>query len=163
MNKIKRKCLICGKEFLVRKSYLENNKKRFGIETAKYCSKICYYKSPARKPNLGKFGKDSSGWKGGRLYERGYKMILCPDQSHPYGVMKGGNKKYIREHRYIMEQHIGRYLTPKEIIHHKDGNISNNDISNLFITTFSEHSRKHKQEYWDKTKCKGDKDDTKNE
>lgn len=54
-----------------------------------------------------------------------YRMIWMPD--HPYACQNG----YIREHRYVMEQHIGRYLLPEEVVHHIDGNRTNNDISNL--------------------------------
>lgn len=54
-----------------------------------------------------------------------YRMIWMPD--HPHACQNG----YIREHRYVMEQHLGRYLTPKEVVHHKDGDRQNNLISNL--------------------------------
>ena len=43
----------------------------------------------------------------------GYISIFYPD--HPYSSKSG----YIREHRLVMEKHIGRYLTPEEIVHHK--------------------------------------------
>ena len=53
------------------------------------------------------------------------------------------NGKRIDEHRFIMEQHIGRKLKPDEIVHHKDGDKTNNDIGNLELMTTSEHSRMH--------------------
>lgn len=48
-----------------------------------------------------------------------------------------------RLHRYIMEQYIGRKLKSSEIIHHKDGNKLNNNISNLEIITHKDHNKLH--------------------
>ena len=57
------------------------------------------------------------------------------------GYNKNGN---VKEHRYIMEQYLGRKLKENEIVHHKDGNKLNNDISNLEVMTRSEHSKLHR-------------------
>ena len=51
----------------------------------------------------------------------------------------------IKEHRYIVEQKIGRPLEKQEIVHHIDNNRSNNNISNLYLcANKSEHSKIHK-------------------
>lgn len=55
------------------------------------------------------------------------------------------NGKNIREHRAIMQDYLGRELLPTELIHHKDGNKRNNNISNLEILTRSEHLKIHKE------------------
>ena len=57
----------------------------------------------------------------------------------------GGYRKYYgtHEHRYIMEKHLGRQLTPHEVVHHIDGNKQNNNISNLKLMSRSEHIREH--------------------
>lgn len=51
------------------------------------------------------------------------------------------------ECRLIMEKHLGRYLKPTEVIHHKDGNPTNNDITNLeLLSSQSEHTKLHHRE-----------------
>lgn len=48
------------------------------------------------------------------------------------------------EHRAVAEAMIGRPLRPGEIVHHKDGNILNNDPVNLeVLSSQSEHCRVH--------------------
>lgn len=55
---------------------------------------------------------------------------------------KGGAKgKYQYEHILKMEKKLGRSLRPDEIVHHKDGNASNNSDSNLEVTTRSGHNK----------------------
>lgn len=56
------------------------------------------------------------------------------------------NGKTVRAHRLIMENILGRPLTQYEIVHHKDGNKTNNDPSNLEILTRSVHTKLHAPE-----------------
>ena len=48
-------------------------------------------------------------------------------KGHP-AANRGG---YVLAHRVIMEQHLGRLLTSKEIVHHKNEDKQNNAIDNL--------------------------------
>lgn len=62
-----------------------------------------------------------------------YKAIKVDGVKHDY-------------HRWRMEQELGRKLSRNEIVHHKNGNPLDNDISNLEVMSLSEHSRMHKKE-----------------
>jgi hypothetical protein len=42
-----------------------------------------------------------------------------------------------------MERHLGRPLTSKDIVHHKDENKQNNSIDNLELTTRAAHRKVH--------------------
>lgn len=41
------------------------------------------------------------------------------------------NGRYIMEHRHVMEQHLGRTLFATEVVHHRNGNRTDNRLSNL--------------------------------
>lgn len=69
-------------------------------------------------------GSNSPSWKGGRIKTNGYVFIYQPD--HPQAV-----KRYVLEHRLIMEQCLGRYLKPEEVVHHINGITEDNRIENL--------------------------------
>jgi lambda repressor-like predicted transcriptional regulator len=76
-------------------------------------------------------------WNGGRTVDKaGYILVKAPD--HPNVNHQG----YVREHRLVMEQQLGRYLEPGEVVDHIDGNTSNNDPSNLrLFASNAEHLR----------------------
>jgi len=62
-----------------------------------------------------------------RYKAKGYIYIYMPE--HPTANKKG----YIREHRLIMEKHLGRLLQPEELVHHINGIPDDNRIENLML------------------------------
>lgn len=74
-----------------------------------------------------KDGELHTGWKGGRhLNKDGYIEVYQPN--HPFA--RKGNRRVL-EHRLVMEQMIGRYLEPGEVVHHKNGDKQDNRPENL--------------------------------
>lgn len=121
------KCLICGKDQSHRHSIPHG-----------LCQK--HYGRIVRHGDPHYLAKAESG-SGSTFYSEKYKcdinkvLFFCPFR---------GRKITMEIHRFIAEQQIvKRPLGSNEVVHHKDGNHANNDISNLEILTPSEHTREH--------------------
>jgi hypothetical protein len=86
-------------------------------------------------------GVNNGHWKGGRLLRAGYVLLHRPD--HPFAADKG----YVREHRLVMEAHLGRTLLPTEVVHHINGIPDDNRIENLMrFDSPAEHQKWHGDE-----------------
>lgn len=60
-------------------------------------------------------------------------------------ITTGANKGR-SQHVVVMEASVGRRIRSDEVVHHKDHNRANNELSNLQLMTRSEHSRLHRLE-----------------
>ena len=92
----------------------------------------------ARRLNENKIQFKNKGcYKKEKVLMHEYYYVMVKD--HPGGDKDG----YVLEHRYVMEQKIGRYLTNNEIVHHINLNKLDNRIENLQVMTIAEHDKLH--------------------
>lgn len=131
-------CECCGKTVKIYRSPSQLEK-----ATPRFCSLKCLGESQR--------GKCNPSFNGGRhMLKNGYIVVLAPD--HPSADPRG----YVYEHRLVAEETIGRFLIDNEVIHHIDGDKTNNDPSNLHVfPNQSEHMHHHMMgnDYASKKKC----------
>lgn len=143
-------CLNCKKEF-----ELMSCETRVKLNMVHYCSLKC--RDEARKKgknvkckNCGKKfyttrNEYCSKKCSGEYNSKNYKHKLYMENEYLVGYEKGYNKKgNYKVHRKIMEDYLGRRLNKNEVVHHIDGNKTNNDINNLQVMTRAEHSKYHR-------------------
>lgn len=136
------KCELCGLE--CRMQIPATHLKKMHQMTTKQYKKLGYQTlSEARLAQLknspvgsgkekgirGKYGANHPNWKGGHIARSGYKIISKRGKSNLY------------EHRVTAENMIGRPLNSDEVVHHIDGNRSNNHPTNLQVMKKSEHDK----------------------
>lgn len=68
---------------------------------------------------------------GRRIDPDGYVLVTAP-KDHPYARRRSQRQgKLMFEHRLVLEQKLGRYLLPEEVVDHIDGLSLHNDPANL--------------------------------
>jgi len=123
-------CENCGKQII-----------RFKRSDSKFrfCSSKCSLKEAVEiSRRVDRKREKNPWWKGGIRYALGYRFLLRPD--HPRANVKG----YVQEHRLIMEEYLGRYLTDQERVHHINRVKDDNRIENLKLyASQSKHAKVH--------------------
>ena len=106
-----RDCENCGKTFLPRNQTI-----------GRFCSNPCKWAASR--------GEKSPNWQGGKVVNsEGYVRIYKPE--HP----KADHYGYVSEHRFVMEESIGRPLESYETVHHINGVRGDNRLENLQLRT----------------------------
>lgn len=135
-NDIWAACPTCGKERWVRNDTWANQ--HWGKSTGRKCQ-VCSRKS--------RTGSKNPMWKGGRQWTRGYIYILLRPNDFFYSMATA--EGVVMEHRLVMAKSLGRALHSWELVHHKDGDKSNNQLGNLELTTPNGHITDHCKGYRD--------------
>ncbi len=125
MSALIKQCEYCSSDFLTTKQDTVQRKGKY-LNVGRYCSLTCARKARPGYSWRGIRGEKHSAWNGGKCkLKRGYIEIYSPN--HPYAR----GKKYVKEHRLVMENYLGRYLEPWEQVHHRNGIKDDNRIENL--------------------------------
>lgn len=72
----------------------------------------------------------------------GYRLIYDP--THPKAMKNKNWDGFIYEHIKVAEQSIGRQMLSTEVVHHLDGNRTNNRYENLLVLDRGQHGKLHK-------------------
>lgn len=151
MPRMKLVCDHCGKKY---ESYQKGKNFHF-------CSIECRRK--AGKLVASAFSKETRDQKSKQFTEVNQTLLNQPEYIEKSRLTKkrikptkGYSKYYGRhEHRVVAEKKIGRKLQKGEVVHHIDGDKTNNHPNNLQVMTNSEHARLHAEERWIEAKSKG--------
>lgn len=114
---------------------LDRIAKRYGLTRQSVWIRLRRRQAPMRSQK--RFGTDNHFYRGGgrKVTERGYVKIYV------------GSGRWRFEHRVVMERELGRALSPKENVHHLNGDKADNRPANLALMSHSSHSSHHKKGY----------------
>lgn len=86
-------------------------------------------------------GPLNPNWRGGRSTASNGYVLVRVGVGHHLADVRG----YAYEHRMVAERSMGRRLLPHEIVHHIDGNPTNNTPCNLAVLSRGDHMVEHRR------------------
>lgn len=163
---IERKCVCCDSSFFRKLSDRE-----LGLNKGQYCSTKCHYLHKQKvvaciclycatsfvchpatiRAGGGKYcsqscrGRDKSGEK-----SASYKGGTYINSQGYVAYSKKDGRKSVLQHRFFVEQSIGRPLLAHEVVHHKNGIKTDNRLENLELETVFTHHLQHALGRWAK-------------
>lgn len=103
-------------------------------DNAKYVQRVMKKHDAPRLKQAPPSGSRNPAYKNGRRIDRDGYVLVGSGEGHPYARnRKGRTHGLIYEHRLVMEQELGRYLLPSEVVDHIDGLRLHNCPSNLRV------------------------------
>lgn len=109
--------------------------------TPRYVRKVLLKLDLPRRGEGAQPGSANHQYKTGRRIDSdGYVLVTAPSD-HPYARQRTNRAgKLIYEHRLVLEQKLGRYLLPEEVVDHVDGLTLHNAPDNLrLFSSNAEH------------------------
>lgn len=82
-----------------------------------------------------------------------YGPYTRPDGRQHIVAYQNGKRITVSYPRYLMEIVIGHYLEKDEEVHHKDGDFTNNALTNLEIKNSSKHRKEHRKYFGEYVTC----------
>jgi len=108
----------------------------YNVSSATICRRAKELNIKLKRKNY-KLGKKHHLWQGGiHKSKRGYVFLKI---DHPNSNING----YVQEHVYIMSNKLGRKIEKNEIIHHINGDKSDNRLENLILLNNIQHCSAH--------------------
>ena len=131
-----RVCQHCGKEFTIPQCWFKKAK-----NPGQYCSRDCWNKE--QRARGGTFG-------GSKRAKWGEGVGVFTD---PFGYIHEydpNRKKFVRQHRLVMERMLGRPLEKREKVHHRNGKRGDNEPENLELVIGNHFSGKRVRDVYER-------------
>lgn len=128
---------------MTNKSREKSRRHRRAAKIAKYGEEFADVDMRGRHGNHAR-GEKNARWSSRLITSHGYVAVrVPPDHPHAWGSPRLKRFKYAYEHVVVAMNILGRPLREDEVVHHRNGDRTDNSEDNLEILTTSEHACHH--------------------